>query len=71
MSKPQFEYLKYVSIDSEEFAKFMNKLEKNFLDSNKKSACLMCWGFISSYQKKKHNEHGPYLITPTNFKNKE
>ena len=31
----------------------------------------MCWGFLTSYQKKKHLEHTHYTINPSFFKNEE
>lgn len=66
-----YETLVYLHIDSEEFNKFIEELEKNYTSSNKLSACLLCWGFITSYQKKKHLEHSHYTMTPSFFKTKD
>lgn len=42
--------LRYVHIDSDEFKQFIRKLEQNYDHSNTKmSACLLCWGFLTSY----------------------
>ena len=64
------EYL-IVEIDSPEYKQFIKKLEQN-LDANQKlSACLLCWGFITFYQKRRHQEHTHYIVTPTYFKTEE
>lgn len=44
-----YETLKYVHRDSEEYKQFIIKLEQNYESSNKLSACLLCWGFLTSY----------------------
>ena len=63
--------LKYVNRDSQEFRVFIKKVESNYESSNKQSLCLLCWGFLSSYQKKRHLQHGPYVITPSFCKNED
>ena len=35
------------------------------------SACLLCWGFLTSSQKQKHLEHAHYTITPSFLRNQE
>ena len=66
-----YETLRYVHRDSEEYRNFIKKLENNYESSNKLSMCLMCWGFLTSYQKKKHMAHTLYIITPSFCKNEE
>ena len=47
-------------------------MEQNYeQNSSKMSACLLCWGFLTTYQKQKHLEHAHYTITPSFFKNKD
>lgn len=65
MQSTLLETLKYVHRDSQEFKQFIKKLESNYDNSNKQSICLMCWGFLSSYQKKRHPTHAPYIVTPS------
>ena len=67
----QEKHLRYVERSSLEFKKFIERIEANFEASNKLSACLLCWGFITSYQRKKHLEHSHYTVTPSYFKNEE
>uniref|UniRef100_A0A7S3FV38 Uncharacterized protein n=1 Tax=Strombidium rassoulzadegani TaxID=1082188 RepID=A0A7S3FV38_9SPIT len=51
---------------------FIRKIEQNYeQNSSKMSACLLCWGFLTSYQKQRHLEHAHYTITPSFFRNKE
>ena len=64
----EIETLRYVHRSSAEFKSFVKKLEMNYDGSNKLSACLLCWGFLTSYQKKKHLEHAHYTITPSFFR---
>jgi hypothetical protein len=63
------EDIRYVHRSSDELKKFIQKLEQNYECSNKLSACLLCWAFLTSYQKKKHLEHAHYTITPSFFRN--
>ena len=56
---------------SQEYKKFIEKIERNFSCTNKQSACLLCWAFISPLQKKRHAEHEPFMITASLFKNEE
>lgn len=65
------ETLRYVHRASAEFKSFIKKLEMNYEGSNKLSACLLCWGFLTSYQKKKHLEHSHYTITPSFFRTEQ
>jgi hypothetical protein len=65
------EDLRYVHRNSEEFKQFVHKIELNYESSNKHSACLLCWAFLTSYQKKKHLEHAHYTITPSFFRNEQ
>ncbi len=65
------ETLKFVHRESSEFKAFMKKLEDNYESSNKLSVCLLCWGFLTSYQKKKHLSHSPYIITPSFCRNED
>eukprot|EP00347_Sterkiella_histriomuscorum_P002908 403366330 len=59
----------YVSTQSDEYKKFIKRIEQNFAIQNfKLSACTYCWGFMTAQQKKRHPEHGPYHITPSYFK---
>ncbi|CDW72429.1 UNKNOWN [Stylonychia lemnae] len=39
--------------------------------TNKQLVCLMCWGFLTQYQKKKHNAHSVYIITPQFCRNED
>ncbi len=66
-----FETLRYVHRQSADYKSFIKKIEQNYESSNKLSACLLCWGFLSSYQKKKHLEHSHYTITPSFFRNEQ
>lgn len=66
-----FDTLKYVHRGSLEFKHFIKKLEDNYEASNKLSMCILCWGFLTSYQKKKHMSHGPYIVTPSFCKNED
>jgi hypothetical protein len=66
-----FDTLKYVHRDSQEFRAFIAKLEDNYESSNKLSMCILCWGFLTSYQKKKHMSHAPYIVTPSFCKNED
>lgn len=43
------ETLRYVHRSSAEFKAFIKKVEMNYDGSNKVSACLLCWGFLTSY----------------------
>ena len=65
------ETLRYVHRSSNEFKAFIKKLEMNYETCNKFSACLLCWGFLTSYQKKKHLEHAHYTITPSFFRTEQ
>ncbi len=65
------ETLKYVHRESQEFKQFIVKLENNYDSSNKFSVCILCWGFLTSYQKKKHMSHSPYIVTPSFCKNED
>ena len=65
------ETLRYVHRSSNEFKSFIKKLEMNYDGSNKLSACLLCWGFLTGYQKKKHLEHAHYTITPSFFRTEQ
>ena len=59
------ETLKFVHRDSAEYRAFLKKLENNYESSNKLSICLMCWGFLTGYQKKKHMSHQVHVVTPS------
>ena len=50
-----------------------NRIEGNFerTDGPKQSACLLCWAFITATQKRRHQEHDPYIVTASFFKNEE
>ena len=37
----------------------------------KLSVCLLCWGFITFYQKRRHQEHSHYTVTPMYFKDEK
>ena len=64
--------IRYVHIESDEFKQFIRKLETNYDHGNSKlSACLLCWGFLTSSQKQKHLEHAHYTITPSFLRNQE
>ena len=63
--------MRYVHRSSNEFKSFIKKLEMDYETSNKLSACLLCWGFLTSYQKKKHLEHAHYTITPSFFRTEQ
>ena len=63
--------LKYVHRDSQEYKQFLIKLEQNYDASNKLSMCILCWGFLTSYQKKKHMSHSPYIVTASFCKNED
>eukprot|EP00347_Sterkiella_histriomuscorum_P009423 403341271 len=67
----QYQTLRYVHRSSDEFKVFLKKLEDNYESSNKQSVCLLCWGFLTSYQKKKHMAHQVYIINPSFCKNEE
>ena len=60
--------LRYVHRDSDEFKSFIQRIEHNYDSTNKVSACLLCWAFLTSYQKKKHLEHAHYTVTPSFFR---
>ena len=71
-SKPKeiISTIKYVHIESDEFKTFIRKLEQNYESINSKlSACLLCWGFLTSTQKQKHSEHAHYTVTPMFIRN--
>ncbi|TNV77405.1 hypothetical protein FGO68_gene4525 [Halteria grandinella] len=51
-----------------EYQAFIRKLEYNNTEAKmKNSACLLCWGFITYHQKRRHQEHAHYTVTPTHF----
>jgi hypothetical protein len=56
---------------SDEFKQFITRIEHNYESTNKLSACLLCWAFLTSYQKKKHLEHAHYTITPSFFRTEQ
>eukprot|EP00347_Sterkiella_histriomuscorum_P022657 403337649 len=56
---------------SEDYKKFISRIEKNYSGSNKLSVCTLCWGFIAAIQKKRHAEHEPFMFTASFFKNEE
>ena len=59
-----------VSRDSQEYRAFIKKIEQNCQSSDfKLSVCLLCWGFLTYFQKKRHTEHSHYIVTPVYFKN--
>lgn len=55
--------MRYVHKDSEEYKYFIEKLEHY-----KDSVCSLCWGFLKSSEKLKHNEHAIYIVTPSFFR---
>ena len=69
-SQEPYSTIRYVHIESDEFKSFIREIEQNYENnSSKLSACLLCWGFLTSYQKQKHLEHAHYTITPSFFRN--
>ena len=61
-----------VGLDSVQFKQFVKKIEDNCKRSDcKLSACLLCWGFLSYFQKKRHQEHSHYIVTPVYFKSEK
>eukprot|EP00347_Sterkiella_histriomuscorum_P001639 403371250 len=68
---PDDEY-RVVTLDSPEFRAFIKKIEVNNNESKHKlSACLLCWGFITFYQKRRHQEHSHYTVTPSYFRDEK
>ena len=54
---------------SPEYQAFIKKIEHNNNEAKQKiSVCLLCWGFITFYQKRRHQEHANYTVTPMYFK---
>jgi hypothetical protein len=55
---------------SPEYQLFIKKIELNNSTEQKQkiSVCLLCWGFITFYQKRRHQEHAHYTVTPMYFK---
>lgn len=61
-----------VAKDSPQYKAFIKKIEHNCKSADSKlSVCLLCWGFLSYFQKKRHQEHSHYTVTPVFFKNEE
>ena len=58
-------------LNSPEYKQFIKKLEQNLEANQKLSVCLLCWGFITFYQKRRHQEHSHYIVTPTYFKTED
>mmetsp|Transcript_15657 Transcript_15657/g.15160 ORF Transcript_15657/g.15160 Transcript_15657/m.15160 type:complete len:133 (+) Transcript_15657:172-570(+) len=63
---------KVVEMASEEFQGFITRISANYeAPTMKLSVCLLCWGFITYYQKKRHQEHSNYIVTPSFFKDEK
>ena len=57
---------------SAQYRNFITRLEDNYSSgAARQGACLQCWAFISSVQRKRHTEHEPYIVTASFFKNEE
>eukprot|EP00347_Sterkiella_histriomuscorum_P006485 403352587 len=67
---PDDEY-RVVTLDSPEFRAFLKKIQSNNESKHKLSACLLCWGFITFYQKRTHQNHSHYIVTPAYFRDEK
>jgi hypothetical protein len=67
--QPEDEY-RVVIKGSPEYQAFIKRIEVNNLPETKQkiSVCLLCWGFITYHQKRRHQEHAHYTVTPVYFK---
>ena len=61
-----------VERSSATYRHFIEKIEDNYKNtSSRLGACLSCWAFISPCQRRRHEEHEPYIVTASFFKNEE
>ncbi|CDW86713.1 UNKNOWN [Stylonychia lemnae] len=60
-----------ITTESPEYKAFIKKLKENNESKQKLSVCLICWGFITFYQRRIHVQHSHYTVTPMYFKDEK